>query len=229
MKILAITTSSSNCSVAILEDNKLIKELNINNTKTHSETLMPLIKQILDETNLDFSDINYLACDVGPGSFTGIRIGVATIKAISEIKNLPICPVSSLEALSQIIREPKELIVSLIDARNDQAYCGIFNSDYSLHTEFFADSISNIIKILKKENKSISFVGDASLLHKNVLEESFTNSSFVDNTTLTSYLVGISSKIKISHSIVCTSDELIPLYLRKSSAERLLGIKNGKN
>ena len=100
MKILAITTSSNNCSVAILEENTVINELNIENTKTHSETLMPLLEKLLEQTNLSLADIDYLACDIGPGSFTGIRIGVSTIKAISEIKSIPICPVSSLEGLA---------------------------------------------------------------------------------------------------------------------------------
>ena len=103
MKILAITTSSNNCSVAILEENSIIKELNIQNTKTHSETLMPLLKELLKQSNLSLDDIDYLACDIGPGSFTGIRIGVSTIKAISQIKNIPICPVSSLEGLAHSI------------------------------------------------------------------------------------------------------------------------------
>lgn len=149
MRILSITTSSNICSTAILEDNVILKQLNIANAKTHSENLMPLVKQILSDTKLDLSDIDYLACDIGPGSFTGIRIGISSIKSISEITNLPICAVSSLEGLANQASTSSGLIVSLIDARNDQAYCGIFNTDFSMNNCFIADSMDNIIKILK--------------------------------------------------------------------------------
>ena len=89
MKILSIDTSSSICSVAILEDNKLIKEISNNDSNTHSVKLMPQIEQILKETNLSLSDIDLLACDKGPGSFTGIRIGISTVKAFNDVTNIP--------------------------------------------------------------------------------------------------------------------------------------------
>ena len=81
MKILSIDTSSKICSVAVLDNKNVLKEENLNNGLTHSESLMPLIEQILIDTNLALKDINLIVCDLGPGSFTGIRIGVATAKA----------------------------------------------------------------------------------------------------------------------------------------------------
>ena len=85
MKILAIDTSSSICSTAILDDEVLIDKNELNNGRTHSENLMPLIDELLKRNNITVKDINLLACSVGPGSFTGIRIGVASIKAIAEV------------------------------------------------------------------------------------------------------------------------------------------------
>ena len=102
MKILAISTSSSNASVSLLENDTVIKELNNTNERTHSEKLMPLIDELLKNCNISLSDIDLIACDVGPGSFTGIRIGVATVKAIAEVNQIPIAQCSSLEALSYI-------------------------------------------------------------------------------------------------------------------------------
>lgn len=229
MKILSITTSSTNCSVAICENNNIIKELNINDAKTHSETLMPLVKKILEETNLDLSLIDYLACDIGPGSFTGIRIGVSTVKAISEIKNIPICPVSSLEGLSYIPEISKKLIVSLIDARNDQAYCGIFNSDHSINTDFFADSITNIINVLKVQQMPIIFVGDGAILHRTLLESNFSNSEFETKSTISASCIAKAAQKKISQNQICNADKLLPLYLRKSQAERMKYLKNAQN
>ena len=83
MKTLCIDTSSKICAVAILDDNKLLKKIELNNGLTHSESLMPIIKDIFEETNLTLNDIDLLICDIGPGSFTGIRIGIATVKAVS--------------------------------------------------------------------------------------------------------------------------------------------------
>ena len=131
MKILGISTSSNIATVCLSEDNTIIKELNIDNTKTHSETLVPLIDSLLKETNTNLSEINLLACDIGPGSFTGIRIGIATIKAISESLNVPIVEVSSLEGLAYGVKS-LGTICSLIDARNNQVYMGIFDKAYNL-------------------------------------------------------------------------------------------------
>ena len=96
MKILSIDTSSKICSVAVLDNKNVLKEENLNNGLTHSESLMPLIEQILIDTNLALKDINLIVCDLGPGSFTGIRIGVATAKAFRDSLNIPTVGVSSI-------------------------------------------------------------------------------------------------------------------------------------
>lgn len=220
MLILSITTSSNNCSVAITQDDNCIKELNISNAKTHSENLMPLIDAILKETNLALTSFDYLACDIGPGSFTGIRIGIATIKAISEIINIPILPVSSLEGLSAVCDNSSETICSLIDARNDQVYCGLFNKDYSKKIEYMADSITSIVDKLKNI-ENITFVGDGADIHKSLLKDCFTNASFIENICLSAKYIAKIAILKINSDQVCNADELLPLYLRKSQAERM--------
>lgn len=88
MKILSIDTSSKICSVCLLEDDKIIKEINIDDGNTHSQNLMPLIDEIFKSTNLTLDNIDLLACSKGPGSFTGVRIGISTIKAFADVKNI---------------------------------------------------------------------------------------------------------------------------------------------
>ena len=105
MKILAIDTSSEICSVAILENDKLIDKNELDNGKTHSENLMPLLDELLKRNSLNIKNIEMLACCVGPGSFTGIRIGVSTIKPIAEVLNIKIATVTSLEVLSRNIEK----------------------------------------------------------------------------------------------------------------------------
>lgn len=122
MKILSIDTTSSICGVAFLEDDKIIVDNSLNNGLTHSENLMPLIKEALEKSKLNLKDIDLIACCSGPGSFTGIRIGVASCKALAEVNNLQIVEITSLESLAKNIKNKCETKVALIDARNEQCY-----------------------------------------------------------------------------------------------------------
>ena len=147
MKILSIDTSSDICSVAILEDNTVLKELHIDDIKTHSEKLMPLIQNIFDECKLSLDNINLIACSKGPGSFTGIRIGIATAKAFADSKNIQAIGISSLDGLAYNI-ENEGLTCSIIDAKNNNVYFGLFEN-YILKGEYNACSIDEAIEILK--------------------------------------------------------------------------------
>lgn len=221
MKILAIDTSSKICSVAILEDNEKIEELNINDGKTHSENLMPLIDEILKKSNIKLKDIELFACSVGPGSFTGIRIGVATIKAIAEVSKKKIASVTSLETLAQNINSnDKKTIVSLIDARNNQVYAGIFDENYNLKEDYIADDINFVIEKMKKY-EDIICVGDGAVLHKELLKSQISNIEFIEDNNQTAVNVGKIGYKKYLENNLCNSDTIVPIYLRKSQAERM--------
>lgn len=219
MKNLAIDTSSSICSVALLEDDKLIDEVNLNDGRTHSENLMPLIDDILKRNSLDIKDIEMISCSVGPGSFTGIRIGVATIKPMAEVLNIKVASVTSLEILARSV-EDKETVVSLIDARNNQVYCGIFDKEYNKKQEYIADDINNVIEVLKKY-ENISLVGNGAILHKELLINSLKNVEFSDKNEQTATNCGKIGYKKMLKNDLYNSDTIVPIYLRKSQAERL--------
>ena len=216
MKILALSTSSNVCSVALLEDNICIKELNICNERTHSEKLMPLIEDLFNVTGFSLSDISLICCDNGPGSFTGIRIGVATAKALAEAKNIPVLACSSLEALAYNVPN-SDYICSIIDARNNQVYAAIFDKNYNKISDYFADDINNLIAIFEKYN-GISFVGDGVNL--------LTINSSIDN-YIHSKNVGICGYNKYKQGLATNADNLSVLYLRPSQAERLKEQKKG--
>ena len=128
MKILAIDTASEICSVAILEDFNLICHLYTDDSNTHSVTLMPLINEILEKNYLSIKDIDLFACNKGPGSFTGIRIGISTIKAFGDVTLKPCIGISSLKALAYLIAKPSDAYVcSLIDAKHGNVYAGLFS------------------------------------------------------------------------------------------------------
>lgn len=219
MKNLAIDTSSSICSVAILEDDKLIDEINLDDGRTHSENLMPLINEILKRNSLDIKNIEMLSCSCGPGSFTGIRIGVATIKPIAEVLNIKVASVTSLEILARNI-ENAETIVSLIDARNNQVYCGIFDKEYNKKQEYLADDINNVIEVLKKY-ENITVVGNGAILHKELLTNCLKSVDFAKENEQSAANCGKIGYKKFLENELYNADTIVPIYLRKSQAERL--------
>ncbi len=219
MKILAIDTSSKICSTALLEDDKLIDENNLDDGKTHSENLMPLIEALLKRNKVKIDEINLIACSVGPGSFTGIRIGVSSIKPIAEVLNIKLASVTSLEILSENI-ESAETIASLIDARNNQVYCGIFDKNHELKENYIADDINAVIDVLKKY-KNIICVGNGAILHKELLKQKIENIEFIENNEQSAKNVGKIGYRKFLADNLCTADTIVPIYLRKSQAERL--------
>lgn len=234
MKILSIDTSSDVCSVAILENSNVIKEISIEDANTHSVKLMPLIKNIFDESNLSINDIDLFVCDKGPGSFTGIRIGIATIKAFVDITNKPYAGISSLMGLAYNIKNDG-YICSLIDAKNNNVYYSLFkheNNRYTQIGEYLSEDINNITDILKNCNKTIFFVGNGSIVYKDMLESVLKeNAKFATDV----YLNKLSATCigKAAFDIYSNNEfntcSLSPLYLKKSSAERLLEEKENGN
>lgn len=221
MKILSIDTSSNICGVALLEDEILIKEISLDNGLTHSESLMPTIDQIFKETNLSIKDIDLLVVDKGPGSFTGIRIGTATVMAFSDSLDITACGISSLEALAYNI-ETDGIICSLIDAKNSNCYFGLYelkNGEYTILRPLVAHHIDEIINWLKPRFKQITFVGTGAIENQALLLEQFPDCIISENPNLSAYKLGLAG-LK-SYKTGCY-ENVKPLYLRKSQAERML-------
>lgn len=226
MKILAIDTSSKICSVCIFEDQNLILEKYSADEKTHSQKLMPLIDELFKESSLSLDNIDLLACCLGPGSFTGIRIGLATIKAFADTKNIPIVGVTSLESLAYNVTNPG-LIASLIDAKNDNVYYSLFSyngENYSQIGDYKADSIQNILEDLFIYDDKILFVGDGSEIHHDRIEELIKNPVFAtsNQNTQTSISIAKSAYNKFKNGLYGDSNQIQPIYLKKSQAERAL-------
>lgn len=227
MKILSIDTASDLCTVAILEDENCIKEIIVNDARNHSEKIMPVIEQALQETKLSLKNIDLIVCDKGPGSFTGIRIGVGTVLAFQDSLNIPCVGISSLEALAYNVKQ-NGLICSLIDAKNNNVYLGVFkleNNEYTQLSNLEFKTLDEAITILKEYNSSITFVGDGAISHKNLLKDNFSNCLFINSNRLSSYCLGIAGLNKYKKGI---QTSLMPLYLRKSQAERALEEKTKK-
>ena len=233
MKILAIDTSSKSCSVSILEDKDIILEKHINNEITHSQKLMPMIDESLKECKLSLKDFDLFACCIGPGSFTGVRIGVSTIKAFCDITNIPTVGINSLEALAcntldSNIYDKTDIICSLIDAKNENVYCGIFKKETDSFTQLedlCAKNINEVIQLLQKyKSSSILFVGDGAIVNKYTILQNLSKTTFVEKelNQQTSTSVGKLAYDKYNNGLYGDSNYLTPLYLKKSQAERVL-------
>lgn len=230
MKILSIDTSSIVCSVSILEDENILYEASTDNGLTHSEKLMPMIKEAFDKLNMQLSDIDMYVSSIGPGSFTGIRIGISTVKAFIDVYNKPYFGISSLEGLAYNANS-ENLVCSIIDAKNNNVYAGIYeykNKIYTLKTDYISDTIDNLLtKLSEYSSQKITFVGDGSIVYHDILSNNFSNCDFSDNNACSSVSNAISAFRKYQNNITDSSN-LSPLYLKKSQAERMLEKKDGK-
>ncbi len=233
MKILSIDTASNICGVSILEDTNLLCKLDTDTGRTHSENLMPMIGQAFAQTNLSLKDIGLIVCDKGPGSFTGIRIGLATAKAFHDSLSIPCIGVSSLESLAYNTQNDKaesEYICSIMDCNNNNCYFALYekkNNCFETLIEPQAESILGALAILKSycddtlENDFLKFIGDGSEIYKSNICEVFSNATFAKTSLnyLNSYSLGLSGLAKFQ---INDFDEFLPLYLKKPQAQRQL-------
>lgn len=242
MNILAIDTCTKRANVSLKIDNK-VSHKSIDNEITHSEKLLPLINEILTENNISINDINYLATTIGPGSFTGIRIGVATIKAFAKILNTPVFTASSLDifAYSNIDSLPN-YVLSVMDAKNSRIYYCLYQVEkHTLDNEIIPmlkplhDYSNDVIDIaleklsdlLPNNLSDINIVGDCAEKYKELFINSF-SSKFNNINTLNSSLsteglikmIDNYSKLGINNNFEKDYLSLDAIYVRPSQAER---------
>ena len=238
MKILAIDTSGPNCSVSIINDSKILADFTINNGTTHSQNLVSMIEQAQKFANVDLSSIDAFACSIGPGSFTGLRIGIATIKGFALSLNKPTLSVPTLLALAYNISNFDGLVCSIIDARNNNVYAGIYrneNDSLTLVEDYISDSIDVLIEHLKDYDDNIIFVGDGVPVYKDLLYNSLAHDS--TNISFASEHLNCQCALSVARAALDMAknneysdyNSLSPLYLKKSQAERELDAKNGKD
>ena len=227
MKVLAIETSGSNCSVAIATEDKIIANFSCNTGTTHSQNLMPMIDQALKFANLELNDIDIFSCSVGPGSFTGLRIGIASVKGMALSLNKKVISVSSLLGLAYNIGYFDGIIASVIDARNNNVYSALYtySEKPKMIGEYISDSIDVLIEKLKTHNSKILFVGDGAISYK----ERFI-SEFGDKAYFAPYHLNYQSAVSVAKASIDKANNgeyndyntIHPLYLKKSQAERML-------
>ena len=225
MKILAIDSTGLVSAVALVNETKIIAELSTNFKKTHSETLMPMIESIKAMTELDLSEIDFIACASGPGSFTGLRIGAATVKGLARGLDKKIIPVPTLDALAYNIFESSKIIVPMMDARRNQVYSCMYKWEggkLKKLSDYLAEDIAVIIEMTNQYAEGTIFLGDGVLVHKEYISNHAENASFVPphlNTQLASSVGCLA--LEYADTAIDAKD-FSPFYLRVSQAEREL-------
>lgn len=163
MKILALDSSATVATVALCENDRLLSEYTVNNGNTHSETLLPMIEAVLTSFSLTARDIDLFAASAGPGSFTGVRIGAATLKGLAFGTGKPCVSVSTLEALAFNLSACAGLICPVMNARRSQVYTALFRSDGQTLTRLLDDSalsIAELDELFSGYGESVRFCGD---------------------------------------------------------------------
>lgn len=232
MKILAVDTSATAASVAVAEENKLIGEFSINTALTHSQTLMPMVDELLKNTGLSVNDIDAVAVNAGPGSFTGVRIGVAAVKGIAFPKNLPCISVSTLESMAYNMLGNDCIVCSVMDARCSQVYNALFRVKGCTVTRMTDDralSLTDLKNELRNINEKVVLVGDGAVLCSKFLGEELENIMLApfNNRIQTASSVAYAAFEKINNGETVKADELMPVYLRLPQAQRELNKKLG--
>ena len=220
MKILALDSSAVAACAAIIDGDKIVAEYTQNTGHTHSETLLPLAERALDTAGISVDDIDLFAISAGPGSFTGVRIGISLIKGLTFGKNKPIASVSSLEALSYNLQGFDGIICPVMDARRNQVYTALFKDGKRL-TEDMLIPCEELKEILSTYNEPIYFTGDGyALAQKNIQ---------LDTICETPLRLRLQNAVSVAlaaennynkNKNIFTDSEVQPIYLRASQAER---------
>ncbi len=255
MKILGIDSSGMTASVALVTGDSLVSEYTVNNKRTHSETLLPMIDEMLRLAGTEPAELDAVAIASGPGSFTGLRIGAATAKGLALALDIPIVPVPTLEGLAYNLAGDKRLIVSLMDARRNEVYAGAYRVSAESVTIVLNEEALPVTELFEKLNEigeEVVFVGDGIPVVKNILADSLKTGEAADdaktagdadnsrvlivpysfasmqNAAQRGASVAALGKLYFEEGKAINSDDFAPEYLRKSQAERVRDEKSSE-
>ena len=229
MRILGIDSSAKSASAAITQDGKILSSFFINTGLTHSQTLMPMIDNVLKCADISLNDIDLIAVNKGPGSFTGIRIGVAAAKGLADTSKLMCCGVSTLESMAYNLLPFDCIACCAMDARCSQVYTALFricDRKVTRLTDDTAMSLNDLCDLLKNYDGKKIFVGDGADLFYNTFKDHLDNIEIASEAYKYQNAVGVCfSAADSDRSDMINGNDLVPEYLRLPQAERELNNK----
>lgn len=226
MNVLSIDSSSKVATVAILNDTDLLGEYVLNNKREHSIVLMPMIEDLLKDCNLTIDDIDGYVVSKGPGSFTGLRIGMATVKGLSFGSGKPYVSISSLDALAYSLSSFEGLICPIMDALRDNVYTAVYsyiNSSLVPILEPTSMNIDELSNFIKNQDSPVIFTGDAVCKHREFILNSIPNARFAPNHLSIVRASSIGELgLNLLKNNIQDDPNSAPVYLKKPQAEREL-------
>lgn len=236
MKILAVDSSSLTASVAIVEDDITVAEYTVNYKKTHSQTLLPMLDEIVKMTEQDLQTVDAVALAAGPGSFTGLRIGSATVKGLAQALNKPVVSVPTVDGLAGNLYGTDKLVCPVMDARRNQTYTGLYEFEkkgeaYEMRCvrQQCAVDIAEILFAINELGREVIFLGDGVPVFRDTIREQITVPySFAPNTCnrQRAAVIGWLAGKLYAQGKTESATEHAPEYLRLSQAERERNEKN---
>lgn len=226
MKVLAIDSSGLVASAAIIEDDNMVAEYTINYKKTHSQTLLPMIDEIVKMTDTKLESLDAIAVAGGPGSFTGLRIGAATAKGLGLALDKPLISVPTVDGLAYNMFGTDKVICPLMDARRNQVYTGLYefkNNEFSVIKAQMAVSIEEIAELINETGREVIFLGDGVDVYKEILKSLLKIDYFFAPAHLNKQRAAALGSLAIQYSKsgkLESASEHRPEYLRLSQAER---------
>ncbi len=227
LTILAVDTSSSAASVAIMSGERILSEHFFHGNRHYSEILMPLIDQVLLEGGVSVSQIDGFGVGCGPGSFTGLRIGIATIKGLAFAWRKPVVGISSLDALSLNVPCTEKLVCSMIDARRGEVYSALFRFKGDGKTTRVSEiMILDPVKLVELIEEDAVFLGSGARIYRSIIEEKLgSRAQFVPDELSfpRAHIIARLSQAEIVTNGGLEAKEILPHYIRPSQAEMKWG------
>ena len=232
MRILGIETATRAASVAVVADGKILAESVRESPQTFSETLMPQVEEVIKVSGA-FDKLDAVAVSIGPGSFTGLRIGSATAKGIALACDIPVIPVPTTDAMAYQFYGCAHRICPILDARRSEVYTGIyrFEKDFDVIMPASAMPLAELMEKLKQEPGPVVFTGDGIPVFKErIMDALGENALFAPPMAARQRAAAVASlgAQMYRNGIMQTSDEHVPEYLRVSQAERVRAEKERK-
>jgi tRNA threonylcarbamoyladenosine biosynthesis protein TsaB len=229
MKILAVDTATKSCSVAIVDKESLLAEMTVVDGQTHSKHVLEMIRLVMRHLGLNLSDLNGFAVTRGPGSFTGLRIGISSVKGFALAQGKPLIGVSTLDALARQVFFSPYLICSLIDACRNEVYFSMYRyKDGNLKKEGKEQAVSPE-DVLDEINEPCIFVGSGAVLYRKTIKAKLGEYAYFAQTyesTIRASTVASLSMDRFENDDTDDVETFVPNYIRKSDAQLKLQNKS---